>query len=214
MFLVLIRRRRARLQLHKTATGLQPICNQIRPPYDRHTSVWRSVCAATYLQPHAIRYDRHTTAIQLFGAPYDCNQTATYLQPHATRYDRHTTAIRLFGGLFVLQPICNLMQSGTTAIRLFADPYDCNQIRPPYNCLELHTTATRLQPICNLMQSDTTAIQLFGGLFVLQPICNLMQSGTTAIQLFGAPYDCNQTATYLQPGTGYILYNVYTLYTL
>jgi hypothetical protein len=41
---------------------VQPDCNQIRPPYDRHTSVWRSVCAATDLQPHAIRYDRHTTA--------------------------------------------------------------------------------------------------------------------------------------------------------
>ena len=112
MFLVLIRRRRARLQLHKTATGLQPICNlmqsgttairppyvclevclccnlsatscnQVRPPYDCNQT-------ATYLQPHAIRYDRHTTAIRLFADPYDCNQTATYLQPHAIRYDRH-----------------------------------------------------------------------------------------------------------------------------
>ena len=137
MFLVLIRRRRARLQLHKTATGLQPICNQIRPPYDRHTSVWRSVCAATDLQPHAIRYDRHTTAI------------------------------RLFGGLFVLQPICNLMQSGTTAIRppyvclevclcCNLSATSCNQVRPPY---DRHTSVWRSVCTATDLQPDTTAIR-------------------------------------------------------
>ena len=126
MFLVLIRRRRARLQLHKTATGLQPICNQIRPPYDRTTAirppyVCLEVClccnrSATSCNQVRPPYDRHTSVWRSV-----C--TATDLQPHAIRYDRHTTAIRLFGGLFVLQPICNQIRP----------PYDRNQERrPPY----------------------------------------------------------------------------------
>ena len=112
MFLVNIRRRRARLQLHKTATGLQPICKR-----------------------SATRYDRHTTAIRLFGGlfadPYVCNLSATRYDRHT---DRHTSVWRSVCSSIRLQPICN-------------------QIRPPY---DRHTSvwrpvcsSIRLQPICN-----------------------------------------------------------------
>ena len=75
------------------------------------------------------RYMRTGPGCNQIRPPYDCLQI-------------HTTATGL-------QPICNLMQSGTTAIRLFADPYDCNQ------------TATYLQPHAIRYDRHTTAIRLF-----------------------------------------------------
>ena len=125
--------------------------------------------AATYLQPHAIRYDRHTTAIRLFGGlqpdtlqpPYDCNQ----IRPP---YDRHTSVWRSVYG-------CNRLQPDTTAIRLQPDT-----LQPPYVCLEVclfsclvvsgfsccnrSATAIRLQPpyVCNQERRPPYVIHVIG----------------------------------------------------
>jgi len=137
------------------------VCNLIRPPYDRHTSVWRCNRSAT-------RYDRHTTAIR---PPYDCNRAAKYLQPDCNliRPPYVCLEVCLFSCLVVSGFSC--CNRSATAIRL-QPPYVClERVQPPYVCLE----------VCNLIRPPYVCLEV-------QPDCNLIRPPYDCNQERRPPY--------------------------
>ena len=140
-----------------TSIRLQPPndCNQIRPPYDRHTTVWRSVCgcnlSATSCNQVRPPYDRHTSVWRSVCSSIRLQPICNQIRPP---YDRHTSVWRPVCSSIRLQPICNQIRPP------YGPPYVCLEV-----CLQLHTSATYLQP-------DTTAIRLFMAATYLQPDCN------------------------------------------